>query len=1318
MHRKEFRLALTGTIGLLLAGGLSATEVEKSSDTKQIGLDTRLGTVRVIHSSQVDLLGLAYNNTTNWVAGGDSKEPPPTLRLVEMDAHGTPTLVTNWTDTIAITNLDLSDREGVADWVSDRKAFFRAELIVGSETNGIAYFDFSTCTDPGIRKTLSCFTGDQAIFLLRNAKAQNAGPLFAASGSDASGSQYVIDGLLYEKDGTPVGTGNYGLEYDSAEAVPGARLDILAYGLNSWGGRALFQGAPLYLEQTVSSNDLTGVSLDTRRKLVYVDDANGAHVDVVTLHVISNALTEVIDFAYNNTTNWVYGGDANAELPVVHVVEMDSHGRTDYPAIWTDSTCETNFPIDVAEGTRFQTSDRKAYYRAELIVGNATNAVVYFDFGSCTNAGIKQTLSLFGVAQIQVSVTVGPQGEWVVAEQIKDWNNVPLTKGVDYSLIIGDPLPIKIQGVGPTWGGRCTVPNECYHGGLVCSDKATAAIDTRSLTWRFLPESGPGMTLYWCRHPESADEVLPFAYDTNWVATATSIDSVSITAYAYGELDEGRREQITVMNEVGTGIWEPSYRGYYEARIVEDTPGGLVTNVVEIDLEEPVALPDYPGIDVAFADGTTTNLLTLQAALQVARDARAGGIDVESVNLLVDRYEDLTLQPGDDIVFDGTGHLLDGGFDVPDGAQLTIIGGFFTSNPESPVDYVPRGCATTEQAGDLWKVTCNWLIGSPEASAVKAYLTGGDDEAGTLKVIGAGDMKYWVWSWTKVITPPWEAAGYDASITNVVIGSRVTSVGSEAFRECVNLVSVTLPGTIKDIGRSAFSQVNTNAQGGVAAGFVKVTYRPARTGVPTSFAAKEMLMANGLLTGGTYSYTPQSAEVDPRYCVLGNGDGTWTVVEIWATIEREGTQKYGSGGSALTDVQDGETMTITCSTPHLKAEELNGAFAEKGFLIVGGKILDVWGTLTNGVYACPVRIGQYDGKAVAGEIAGGTYSNAVYASTNTISGGDFYGPVHAATNTISGGTFSECPTLDQIKAGYGIVETDDEPARYRVVAMVADGVPYPQVVAGLSYTGEPQTGVTVPEGVTKKTGTISETAVGIYTASFDPASGKCWPTGNTETVTLKWGIAPLLPGVQTGYDPVTEGWKITLTNDLTSPLEIPDSFGALVEGKVELDLNGHSIEIPKAVLPGETNGVSALRIIHDPAGYTGPALNLTITGPGEIKGGDGADGVPAHTAGGLGAAAIEIETGSRVTSNPPTVPATVTVTDGAKGTDYTGGDEPPDLLMTIIDSRDEFVAVAIPYANTNSPAQLMPECSAQSTPTAVTTRTDGTPTSSPSTTAN
>jgi len=252
--------------------------------------------------------------------------------------------------------------------------------------------------------------------------------------------------------------------------------------------------------------------------------------------------------------------------------------------------------------------------------------------------------------------------------------------------------------------------------------------------------------------------------------------------------------------------------------------------------------------------------------------------------------------------------------------------------------------------------------------------------------------------------------------------------------------------------------------------------------------------------------------------------------------------------------------------------------------------------------------------------------------------------------------------------------------------MVADGVPYPQVVAGLSYTGEPQTGVTVPEGVTKKTGTISETAVGIYTASFDPASGKCWPTGNTETVTLKWGIAPLLPGVQTGYDPVTEGWKITLTNDLTSPLEIPDSFGALVEGKVELDLNGHSIEIPKAVLPGETNGVSALRIIHDPAGYTGPALNLTITGPGEIKGGDGADGVPAHTAGGLGAAAIEIETGSRVTSNPPTVPATVTVTDGAKGTDYTGGDEPPDLLMTIIDSRDEFVAVAIPYANTNSPA--------------------------------
>ncbi len=90
------------------------------------------------------------------------------------------------------------------------------------------------------------------------------------------------------------------------------------------------------------------------------------------------------------------------------------------------------------------------------------------------------------------------------------------------------------------------------------------------------------------------------------------------------------------------------------------------------------------------------------------------------------------------------------------------------------------------------------------ADEVTASGTCGDDltwtlQDGTLTISGTGDME----DYNEVdILPPW--IDYAASITEVVIGEGVTSIGSCAFMMCA-LTDVTIPGNVKSIGYLAFA---------------------------------------------------------------------------------------------------------------------------------------------------------------------------------------------------------------------------------------------------------------------------------------------------------------------------------------------------------------------------------------------------------------------------------------------------------------------------------------------------------------------------------
>ena len=48
-----------------------------------------------------------------------------------------------------------------------------------------------------------------------------------------------------------------------------------------------------------------------------------------------------------------------------------------------------------------------------------------------------------------------------------------------------------------------------------------------------------------------------------------------------------------------------------------------------------------------------------------------------------------------------------------------------------------------------------------------------------------------------------------ADILSVVIGSNVTTIGNNAFKECTSLVSVTIPNSVTTIGANAFYQCNS-----------------------------------------------------------------------------------------------------------------------------------------------------------------------------------------------------------------------------------------------------------------------------------------------------------------------------------------------------------------------------------------------------------------------------------------------------------------------------------------------------------------------------
>ena len=102
-----------------------------------------------------------------------------------------------------------------------------------------------------------------------------------------------------------------------------------------------------------------------------------------------------------------------------------------------------------------------------------------------------------------------------------------------------------------------------------------------------------------------------------------------------------------------------------------------------------------------------------------------------------------------------------------------------------------------------------------------------------------------------------------------------------------------------------------------------------------------------------------------------------------------------------------------------------------------------------------------------------------------------------------------------------------------------------------------------------------------------------------------------------GRTVTVSGSSVTLTDDVTGPVEIPDNLGV-----VTVNLNGHAIAGADGaagddIAPGG-NGESALKIVKPTLQCSAGATQVRLTGSGTVKGGDGGDGHPQ----GVGAAAL------------------------------------------------------------------------------------------------
>ena len=122
-------------------------------------------------------------------------------------------------------------------------------------------------------------------------------------------------------------------------------------------------------------------------------------------------------------------------------------------------------------------------------------------------------------------------------------------------------------------------------------------------------------------------------------------------------------------------------------------------------------------------------------------------------------------------------------------------GAAFPSTEASTLVYVPTESIDAYKAADGWSRFTNWIIASGTCGD---NLTWRLSAEGELTIEGTGamtDYSYGNWA-------PWY--DYKESIVSINIGEGVSTIANQTFRDCTNLIAVTVPASVATIGELAF----------------------------------------------------------------------------------------------------------------------------------------------------------------------------------------------------------------------------------------------------------------------------------------------------------------------------------------------------------------------------------------------------------------------------------------------------------------------------------------------------------------------------------
>ena len=257
----------------------------------------------------------------------------------------------------------------------------------------------------------------------------------------------------------------------------------------------------------------------------------------------------------------------------------------------------------------------------------------------------------------------------------------------------------------------------------------------------------------------------------------------------------------------------------------------------------------------------------------------------------------------------------------------------FTDNKTGRKIYVFSNCVTAYKAAwstytnDIEAITPDYSgdCGKTNSDNVKWQLAGDNDHY-TLYISGTGAMA----DYASENNKPWYY--YSLNITSVLIEDGVTSIGNNAFKNCVDMMSVTIPNSVTSIGEYAFYRCN-----------IKSVTIPASVESLCNKAFKSCSnLATVYLQRCTTPITTLGTEAFDncnklaKIYVLSDLVDTYKAATNWSAYESKivgaytvtfGTLPDGVSGVAPSMAAEGETVTVSFSgVPAGKAPVVSGTY--------------------------------------------------------------------------------------------------------------------------------------------------------------------------------------------------------------------------------------------------------------------------------------------------------------------------------------------------------------------------------------------------------